>query len=63
MSNRKKHRRRARVAVLMALCAVVFAAFFARLAWMQFPMADHYAEKAAAASSASSCSTLHPVSA
>ena len=49
MSNRKKHRRRARVAVLMALCAVVFAAFFARLAWMQFPMADHYAEKAAAA--------------
>lgn len=59
MSNRKKHRRRARVAVLMALCAVVFAAFFARLAWMQFPMADHYAEKAAAASSASYTVTQH----
>lgn len=42
-----------RVAVLMALCGVVFVAFFARLAWMQFAMADHYAEKVAEASSAS----------
>ena len=42
-----------RVAVLLVLCCLVFTAFFARLAWMQFAMADHYAEKAAEASSAS----------
>ena len=35
------------------------AAALARLAWMQFPMADHYAEKAAAASSASYTVTQH----
>ena len=44
MANRKNsHRRRARVAVLMVLCGAVFAAFFARLAWMQFVRADYYA--------------------
>ena len=42
-----------RIAVLLVLCCLVFVAFFARLAWMQFAMADHYAEKAAEASSAS----------
>lgn len=42
-----------RVAVLLVLCCLVFTAFFVRLAWMQFAMADHYAEKAAEASSAS----------
>ncbi|HIZ41488.1 MAG TPA: hypothetical protein H9811_02880 [Candidatus Gemmiger excrementigallinarum] len=42
-----------RVAALLVLCCVVFLAFFARLAWMQFAMADHYAEKVAEASSAS----------
>ena len=44
---------RGRVAVLLVLCCVVFVAFFARLTWMQFAMADHYAEKVAEASSAS----------
>ena len=44
---------RGRVAVLLVLSCVVFLVFFARLAWMQFAMADHYAEKAAEASSAS----------
>lgn len=44
---------RGRVAVLLVICCVVFVLFFARLAWMQFAMADHYAEKAAEASSAS----------
>ena len=51
MANRKNsHRRRVRVAVLMVLCGAVFAAFFARLAWMQFVRADYYADKAAEAS-------------
>ena len=50
MANRKNsHRRRVRVAVLMVLCGAVFAAFFARLAWMQFVRADYYADKAAEA--------------
>ncbi len=55
MSRRKADRPqgRGRVAALLVLCCVVFLAFFARLAWMQFAMADHYAEKAAEASSAS----------
>lgn len=54
MSNRKNaHRRRLRVAVLAVVCGAVFAAFFARLAWMQFARADYYADKAAEASSAS----------
>lgn len=44
---------RGRVAVLLVICCAVFVLFFARLAWMQFAMADHYAEKAAEASSAS----------
>ena len=44
MSNRKNaHRRRLRVAVLAVVCGAVFAAFFARLAWMQFARADYYA--------------------
>lgn len=60
MANRKKsHRRRVRVAVLMVLCGAVFAAFFARLAWMQFVRADYYADKAAEASSASYTVTQH----
>lgn len=44
---------RGRIAVLLVLCCIVFVLFFARLAWMQFAMADHYAEKLAEASSAS----------
>ena len=44
---------RGRIAVLLVLCCTVFVLFFARLAWMQFAMADHYAEKLAEASSAS----------
>lgn len=44
---------RGRIAVLLVVSCVVFVAFFARLAWMQFAMADHYAQKAAEASSAS----------
>ena len=40
----KKNGKR-RVWVLLVLCAVVFAVFLARLVWMQFIMADHYAEK------------------
>ena len=60
MSNRKNaHRRRLRVAVLAVVCGVVFAAFFARLAWMQFARADYYADKAAEASSASYTITQH----
>ena len=60
MANRKNsHRRRVRVAVLMVLCGAVFAAFFARLAWMQFVRADYYADKAAEASSASYNVTQH----
>ena len=42
-----------RVRILLAVCAVVFGLFLARLAWMQFVMADHYAQKVAEASSAS----------
>lgn len=60
MANRKNsHLRRVRVAVLMVLCGAVFAAFFARLAWMQFVRADYYADKAAEASSASYTVTQH----
>ena len=43
----------------MVLCGAVFAAFFARLAWMQFVRADYYADKAAEASSASYTVTQH----
>ena len=60
MSNRKNaHRRRLRVAVLAVVCGAVFAAFVARLAWMQFARADYYADKAAEASSASYTITQH----
>lgn len=60
MSNRKNaHRRRLRVTVLAVVCGAVFAAFFARLAWMQFARADYYADKAAEASSASYTITQH----
>lgn len=60
MSNRKNaHRRRLRVAMLAVVCGAVFAAFFARLAWMQFARADYYADKAAEASSASYTITQH----
>lgn len=60
MSNRKNaHRRRLRVAVLAVVCGAVFAAFFARLAWMQFARANYYADKAAEASSASYTITQH----
>ena len=59
MANHNKSHRRARVAVLMVLCSAVFAAFFARLAWMQFAKADYYADKAAEASSASYTVTQH----
>ena len=59
MANRKNSHRRVRVAVLMVLCGAVFAAFFARLAWMQFVRADYYADKAAEASSASYTVTQH----
>ena len=55
MEGKRSHRKQGhgRVTVLIVLCALVFVAFFARLAWMQFAMADHYAEKVAEASSAS----------
>ena len=60
MANRKSSpRRRVRVAVLAVLCGAVFAAFFARLAWMQFVRADYYADKAAQASSASYTAIQH----
>ena len=42
-----RRRRGRRVVVLAVLCAAVFALFLARLAWMQFAMADHYAQKVA----------------
>ena len=50
-TRRRKARRR--VMVLLVLCCAVFALFLARLAWLQFAMADHYAQKMAEASSAS----------
>ncbi len=56
-SRRRKARRR--VIVLLVLCCAVFALFLARLAWMQFAMADHYAQKMAEASSASYTVTQH----
>ena len=48
-TRRRKARRR--VMVLLVLCCAVFALFLARLAWLQFAMADHYAQKMAEASS------------
>lgn len=42
-----------RIIVLLVLCAAMFAAYLGRLAWMQFTMADFYAEKAHAAANAS----------
>ena len=50
-TRRRKARRR--VMVLLVLCCAVFALFLARLAWLQFAMADHYAQKMAEAGSAS----------
>ena len=50
-TRRRKARRR--VMALLVLCCAVFALFLARLAWLQFAMADHYAQKMAEASSAS----------
>ena len=50
-TRRRKARRR--VMVLLVLCCAVFVLFLARLAWLQFAMADHYAQKMAEASSAS----------
>lgn len=49
----RRHKARRRVMVLLVLCCAVFALFLARLAWLQFAMADHYAQKMAEASSAS----------
>lgn len=56
-TRRRKARRR--VMVLLVLCCAVFALFLARLAWLQFAMADHYAQKMAEASSASYTLTQH----
>lgn len=42
-----------RLTVLLVLCGAVFILFAVRLAWMQFVMADHYAEKVAEASQTS----------
>ena len=47
---RNKHNGKGRVRALLVLCAVVFALFLVRLAWMQFAMAGYYAEKVAEAS-------------
>lgn len=56
-SRRRKARRR--VMVLFVLCCAIFILFLWRLAWLQFVMADHYAVKAAEASSASYTITQH----
>ena len=56
-SRRRKAKRR--VIVLLVLCCAVFVLFFWRLAYLQFVMADHYAAKAAEASSASYTVTQH----
>ena len=47
---RNKHNGKGRVRALLVLCAVVFALFLVRLAWMQFAMAGYYDEKVAEAS-------------
>ena len=57
--NSRRRRARRRVVVLLVLCCAVFALFLARLAWLQFAMADHYAQKMAEASSASYTITQH----
>ena len=41
-----RRQRSRRIVVLAVLCAAVFALFLVRLAWMQFAMAAHYAQKA-----------------
>lgn len=56
-SRRRKAKRR--VIVLLVLCCAVFVLFLWRLAYLQFVMADHYAAKAAEASSASYTVTQH----
>lgn len=47
-----------RIYLLLGLCAAVFAAFLGRLVWMQFAMAEHYAQKLAEASHSSYTVTL-----
>lgn len=42
-----------RLTVLLVICGAVFVLFAVRLAWMQFAMADHYAQKVAEASQTS----------
>lgn len=52
----KRHRStpsKKRLTVLLVVCGSVFLLFAVRLAWMQFVMADHYAEKVAEASQTS----------
>lgn len=46
----KKNNGKPRVKILLAICLAVFVLFFVRLFWMQFVMADHYAERVAQAS-------------
>ena len=50
MGRGNRHSGKGRVVALLVLCALVFAVFLGRLAWMQFAMADHYAQKVAEAS-------------
>ena len=42
-----------RLTALLVVCGAVFILFAVRLVWMQFVMADHYAEKVAEASQTS----------
>lgn len=42
-----------RLTVLLVICGAVFVLFAVRLAWMQFAMADHYAQKVAEANQTS----------
>lgn len=48
--HRNNRNGKGRVVVLLVVCALVFGAFLARLAWMQFAMADYYAQKVTEAS-------------
>ena len=56
-SPRRKGQRR--VAVLVVICCAVFALFAARLAWMQFAMAEHYTQKVEEASTTAYTVTEH----
>ena len=53
MGRNHKRPSRMRLGVLLAVCGAVFVLFAVRLAWMQFAMAGHYAEKVAQASQTS----------